>query len=282
MHDMRVALTILLTLVAAEATAQARSLQDVVYTTVPRPLVLDLHLPATRPPHPLIVWIHGGGWRSGDEDLPPNHPARQLVARGYAVASVEYRLSGEAVFPAQIQDCRAAIRWLRAHAGVIGLDAERFAVWGASAGGHLASLVGTAGDVTLFDDPLQGHAGESSRVQAAVDWYGPSDLTYPAGAPGEDGQVAQLLGCTGCPEQARLASPVTYVDVSDPPFLIQHGTRDPVVGPFQSEMLHSALLAAAVPSTYDLFEGAGHGGPAFSDPQNVARVQAFLDRALRR
>ena len=274
------ALAVLLGL-AGQAAAQTRELRDVIYTTWPRPLVLDLYLPSTPPPHPLIVWVHGGGWRSGDEDLARNHPARQLVSRGYALASVEYRLSGEAVFPAQIQDCRAAIRWLRAHAPALGLDPSRFAAWGGSAGGHLVSLLGTAGEVEEFDDPRQGNAGLPARVQAVVDWYGPSDLTYPAGAPGDEGQVGRLLGCSDCPDRARWASPVTHVDRTDPPFLIQHGTADPVVPPLQSELLHSALLAAGGTSTYDLFAGAGHGGPAFSTPENVDRVRAFLERALR-
>lgn len=267
--------------VAGGALAQDRELRDVVYTTSPRPLVLDLYLPSTPPPHPVVVWVHGGGWRGGDEDLSRSHAARQLVPRGYALASVEYRLSGEAVFPAQIQDCRAAIRWLRARAPVLGLDPARFAAWGSSAGGHLVSLLGAAGEVAAFDDPRQGNPTESARVQAVVDWYGPADLTHAAGPPGAGGPVALLLGCSDCPERAWLASPVAHVDPADPPFLIQHGSADPVVPAFQSELLHGTLLAAGVPSTYDRFEGAGHGGPAFGTPENVARVQAFLDGVLR-
>lgn len=264
---------------AASAGAQVREWRDVVYTTVPRPLVLDLYLPATPPPHPVIVWVHGGGWSGGDEDLPAGHPARQMVARGYALASVEYRLSGEAVFPAQIHDCRAAVRWLRAHAREYGLDPTRFAAWGSSAGGHLVALLGAAGEVDAFDDAAQGNAGESGRVQAVVDWFGPADLTFAVGLPG-DSSVTRLLGCSGCTERARQASPVTYVDASDPPFLIQHGTADPVVPFVQSEMLHAALTAAGVSSTRDLFTGAGHGGAAFNAPANVDRVKAFLDAAL--
>jgi acetyl esterase/lipase len=271
-----------LLVLAPGARAQTRELRDVVYTEFPRPLVLDLYVPAGPPPHPVIVWVHGGGWRAGDEDLAPNHPARQLVARGWAVASVEYRLSGEAVFPAQVQDCRAAIRWLRAQAPGLGLDAGRFAAWGSSAGGHLVSLLGTAGEVSAFDDPRQGHAGESGRVQAVVDWYGPTDFTLPAGAPGASGQVASLLGCLDCPDARRLASPVSHVDASDPPFLIQHGTADPVVPPLHSEVLHAALLAAGVSSQRESFAGAGHGGPAFSSPENVGHIEAFLAAALDR
>ena len=268
---------------ASGATLPAAQLRDVTYTEHPRRLVLDLYTPAGDPPFPVIVWVHGGGWRAGDEDLPPDHPVLRQVARGYAVASVEYRLSHEAVFPAQIEDCKAAVRWLRGNATTYGLDPTRVAAWGSSAGGHLVALLGTSGDVASLENAAQGHPAQSSRVQAVVDWYGPSDFTQ-ATIGGGDDAGAGLLGCSAatCPDQAALASPVTHVDPTDPPFFIQHGTADRTVSVRQSERLHQVLSAAGVPVTLVILPGVGHGGPAFTSPANGAQIEGFLDAQLRR
>jgi acetyl esterase/lipase len=257
---------------------------DLVYTTIPRPLRLDLYIPSATSPVPLVVWIHGGGWEAGDKSLIANHPALQQRSRGYAVASIEYRLSGEAIFPAQIADCKAAIRWLRANAGKYGLDPDRVAVWGSSAGGHLVALLGTAGGVAQLEDPTQGNATVSSRVRAVVDWYGPVDFLQMAPAhllPGSP--ESRLLGCTvtACPDRVAMANPITYIDAGDPPFFIQHGSADGTVNPLQSELLNTALGAAGVPSTHTVLPGAGHGGAGFTTPANVALVAAFLDSYLR-
>ncbi len=263
---------------------QASDHRDLVYTARPRPLRLDLYTPSGAPPFPVIVWVHGGAWRAGDKSLRADHAALRQRARGYAVASIEYRLSGEAVFPAQIEDCRAALRWLRANAAAYALDPSRIAGWGSSAGGHLVALLGTSGGVTTLEDPLQGAPAESSRVQAVVDWYGPTDfLLMDASHHGPDSPESRLLGCDidECPDRVAFANPLTYVDAADPPFFIQHGTRDATVDPGQSVILHAALLAAGVESTYIPLEGAGHGGPEFTTPANLARVEAFLDRHLR-
>jgi hypothetical protein len=147
---------------------------DLAYTTVPRQLALDLYTPAGTPPFPVVVWIHGGSWVSGVRDIFPGHPALRLRDRGYAVATIDYRLVPEGFFPAQARDCKAALRWLRGNADRYGLD-RRIAAWGASAGGHLAALLGTSGGMAVLENPAQGHAGESSRVQAVVDWFGPTD-----------------------------------------------------------------------------------------------------------
>lgn len=147
--------------------------RDLVYAQVgQRNLPLDLYLPTSDKPLPVIVWIHGGGWPTGSKGNAG--PARPLVGQGYAVADVEYRLSGEAIFPAQIQDCKAAIRWLRGNAKQYNLDGDHIGVWGSSAGGHLVALLGTSGDVAEFDTAA--HAEFSSRVQAVCDWFGPTDL----------------------------------------------------------------------------------------------------------
>ena len=160
----------LLTL-AALAALPALAQRDLVYARAgAKDLLLDLYLPEGAPrPLPLVVWIHGGGWRNGAKE---QTPARRLVERGYAVASINYRLSGEAIFPAQIHDCKAAVRWLRANAAKYGLDAGRVAAWGSSAGGHLVALLGTSGGIMELEGGL-GNADQSSRVQAVVDFFGP-------------------------------------------------------------------------------------------------------------
>jgi acetyl esterase/lipase len=159
---------------------------------------LDLYLPASpRGPLPLIVWVHGGGWRSGSKDQ--CLPLRQgFLERGYAIASVGYRLSGDAIFPAQIEDCKGAIRWLRAHAHEHGLDPHRFGLWGSSAGGHLVALAGTSDGVKEFETGA--HLDQSSRVQAVCDFFGPSDFVAFVSAPGYETHAspespeAKLLG----------------------------------------------------------------------------------------
>jgi acetyl esterase/lipase len=254
---------------------------DLAYTTVPRRLALDLYTPAGTAPFPVVVWIHGGSWVSGDRAIFPGHPALRLRDRGYAVATIDYRLVPEGFFPAQSHDCKAAVRWLRGNADRYGLDRNRIAAWGASAGGHLAALLGTSGGIATLEDPSQGNANESSRVQAVVDWFGPTD--YKLVDADQQLTAALLLGCpiAVCPEKAALASPVSHVDGSDPPFLIQHGTADRVVPIVHSERLHAELLAAAVRSTFTRIEGAGHATVEFLTAENLARIDAFLDAELR-
>lgn len=267
----------------APATPQpAADRRDITYTDVPRRLLLDLYTPAGTPPFPVVVWLHGGSWSSGSKALEPFHPVLDLRARGYAVASVQYRLSGEATFPAQIFDVKAAARWLRGNAAVYGLDPARVGVWGASAGGHLAALLGTSGGIAALEDPAQGHAGQSSRVQVVIDWFGPTDFALAPAGRGPDAPEVRLLGCApiDCPDKARLASPLSFVDPSDPPFLIQQGGADPIVDPLHSEHLHAALLAAGVRSTYTFFPTEGHFGLAFITPENMRRIESFVDAAL--
>jgi acetyl esterase/lipase len=242
---------------------------------------LDLYLPEKSDgPRPLIIWIHGGAWRGGSKDKCPAVP---FVARGYAVASINYRLSQHAVFPAQIEDCKAAVRWLRAHARKYGLDPERFGAWGASAGGHLAALLGTAGDVK----DLEGQGGnldQSSRVQAVVDWFGPTDLLKMGGSHDNPKSPESLL--IGGPvqqhkEKAARANPITYVTRDDAPFLILHGDKDPTVPYNQSELLAEALKKAGVEVTLRRVAGAGHGGKDFNSPENRRLMEEFFDRHLK-
>jgi len=242
-------------------------LRDVAYVTNGHERQkLDLFIPpgATNP-LPLIIWVHGGAWKAGSKE---GCPALRFVARGYAVASVNYRLSQHAIFPAQIEDCKAAVRWLRSHAKEHGLDPDRFAAWGASAGGHLVALLGTCGDVQSFD--VGENLKESSRVQAVVDFFGPVDFTqmskFPASnAPFDhdaaDSPESLLIG--GAVQQnqelAAKASPLSYISKDDPPFLIMHGNKDNLVPYQQSETLRDALQKAGVPVTLRIIAGAGHG-----------------------
>lgn len=251
---------------------------------------LDLYLPAqAEGPLPLIIWVHGGGWQNGSKEGCP--PARQgYLQRGYAVASLNYRLSGHAVFPAQIEDCKAAIRWLRTHAKEYGLDPDRFGVWGSSAGGHLVALLGTSGDEKSFD--VGPNLGVSSRVQAVCDYYGPTDLTRmdekaAAGARMKHNDPtspeAALLGGPVQENKAKAAraSPLTYVATNAlPPFLIVHGDIDPVVAFHQSELLFAALKQAGGSVRLHCIKGAGHG-QGFGGQEIEEMASSFFDRWLK-
>jgi acetyl esterase/lipase len=228
---------------------------------------------------PVVVWVHGGGWTKGSKENPP---LAWLAAEGYAVASINYRLSWMARWPAQIDDVRAALRWLRVNAAKHGIDPDRIVVAGGSAGGHLAALAGT-------QSPPAGET-VSSRVRAVIDLYGPADLpSMPANRPDRPGEDAartngaRLLGgaVRDRLELAREASALHHVSADDPPFLILHGDRDPQVPLEQSQRLHAALRAAGVSSELVVLPGAGHGGKEFSTPEIRAKIRAFLATALR-
>ncbi len=267
--------------------------RNLVYAQVgDRALRLDVYRPegpVQGVRRPLLVWIHGGGWRKGSHG---GTPAAGLAApeAGYVVASIEYRLTDEAIFPAQIEDCRAAIRWLRASAERFGIDPERVGVWGSSAGGHLAALVGTAGNEALWD--VGDHLDQTSRVQAACDFFGPADLDALSETSAQTSATSTLglfLGGALSEKRdlARAASPITYVDRNDPPFLIVHGTDDRVVPVEQSDRLVAKLKKAGVPVSYLRVEGLAHGlkGTPGKGQPTVAdiyrKVHAFFDRQLK-
>jgi len=247
---------------------------------------LDLYLSAEGTgPFPLVIWVHGGGWQNGSKDGCP--PLRGgYLERGYAVASINYRLSGHAPFPAQIEDCKAAIRWLRAHAADYRLDSGRFGVWGSSAGGHLVALLGTSGEVTEF--AVGDHLEVSSHVQAVCDFYGPTDLVAFVQTPGYERHAdpgspeSKLIGgaVLDKADEAARANPITYVDQQDPPFLIVHGDQDRTVPINQSELLFAALQSAGVSAQFHVLRGAGHGGPDFAGPEVSAMVAAFFAERL--
>jgi acetyl esterase/lipase len=251
---------------------------------------LDLYLPSppvvrvrARPPAegykerlPLIIFIHGGGFFAGSKDLAA--PV-EFVAQGYAVASIDYRLSGEAKFPAQIEDCKAAVRWLRANAAKYALDPDRIAVWGESAGGYLGAMLGTTGDVKEFE--VGENLERSSRVNAVIDFYGPTDFVQNAFAVvNASTPEAELIGgaILENKEKAIRANPITYVTKDDAPCLIVHGDSDKLVPYNQSELLEAALKKAHVAVTLYTVKGGDHGG--FDDARVRDQVIEFLTRHL--
>jgi acetyl esterase/lipase len=256
-----------------------------------RKLRLDLTVPDQGPgPFPLVIRIHGGAWQAGTWKW---HPPAAFLREGYALASIEYRLSGEATFPAAIEDCKAAVRWLRAHAEQYHLDPEHFGAWGESAGGHLAALLGTSGGAPAFE------AGDQrafpSRVQAVCDWFGPTDFLQinsqaRAGAGSvldHDAPHSPESRFIGGPIQqnqnkVRKANPITYVTKDAPPFLIVHGAQDRVVPVGQSRLLEAALRKAGVEVALIVLPDAGHGGAAFGAPEVQKQMLAFFDRHLKK
>jgi acetyl esterase/lipase len=268
---------------AIDQSAYKNKFLDQAYANMSAAQKLDIYLPEEgTAPFPLIIVIHGGGWASGDKASGQVASILTAVKMGYAVASINYRLSGEAKFPAQIYDVKAAIRFLRANAEKYRLDPDTFAVWGDSAGGHLASLAGTSGGVSEVEDPAMGNSAQSSSVQAVVDWYGPIDLIR---IDRENSAERNLIGSplADVPELARKSNPVTYISKDDPPFLIQHGNKDSAVPMEQSVNFASALekVLGKDKVALDIIDGAGHVDKAFETPENISHILDFLDKVLK-
>jgi acetyl esterase/lipase len=235
---------------------------------------------------PLVVYIHGGGWQSGSHK---DCKVSWLTEYGFAVASISYRLTDEATFPAQIHDCKAAIRWLRGNAARCGYDATRIAVTGTSAGGHLAALLGTSGDVELLEGTLGLHLEQSSRVQAVVDFYGATDFilrskTQPHRANEAGSVVYKLLGggADVKTELARLAGAASHVTSDDPPMLVLHGANDQTVLLDQSQRIVDVYNQDGLDISLRVVPDAGHGGPEFMSGENREAIVDFLDQQLRR
>ena len=252
-----------------------KEILDIVYReTSDGPLMMDLFLPQGVDNPPLILWIHGGAWQIGDRKW---CLLKRQADRGYAVASVDYRLSGTAIFPAQIVDCKEALLFLRANAAQYGYDGSRVAVGGDSAGGHLAALMGTSAGHSHWEPE-----GADCAVQAVVDFYGPTAFwrDWP-NARKDNSPEACLIGAPATSMQGRMlaaaASPLTYVDGKEPPFLILHGDCDDTVPYSQSLLLRNALEKAGVSVAMHRVFGGGHG---FDSPAANAVVDAFLDRHL--
>jgi len=249
-----------------------------------RPLLLDLVRPREprRPPLPVIVFIHGGGFHAGDKAGGVRALLPFVASGKYLGISVAYRLTGEAIWPAQIHDCKAAIRWIRANAARYHADPEKIGAWGGSAGGHLVAMLAVTGDFRALEGNC-GSPGVSSRLTCAVDSCGPTDMVARArerdAAGKEDGGLNALLG--GAPLEklalAREASPMTYVSKDAAALLIIHGTADPVIPFHHSQIFYDALKKAGADATFVKVEGGGHGG----GPQVKPRIQDFFAKHLR-
>jgi acetyl esterase/lipase len=306
---LRFALSVLVLPLVVHGTAAAQTCQSfsgLTYGTYPdrsgqiQGLGLDLLAPSgAGVPVPLVIWIHGGGWATGSRRPIPAFVSR-LCSLGYAVASVDYRLTDVAIWPAQIEDVKGAVQFLRANAATYGLDPDRFAAWGESAGGQLAAMLGTSGGVGVstlgapdasvdLEGSTGGHPGVSSRVQAVVDWYGATDFVamhfYPSTADHDDPRSDEGNFVGGPvqerPERVATANPATYASADDPPFLLMHGTADPLIPFNQSELLFDALLAQGVRATFVPVQNAGHGHDPWTSSTEIWQVvYDFLDRSL--
>lgn len=237
---------------------------------------LDLYLPQdlkTKPP--LLVWIHGGGWRGGSKSRV--YPVLlKLTGEGYAVASVEYRLNGLKGHPEHTHDCKGAIRWLRANAEKYGYNAKRIGIAGGSAGGHIVLMLGMTAGVKEMEGTVGGNEKQSSRVQAVVNLFGPTSFDLFAK------ENARFRGrYKDAVKLYKSASPLTYLSKDDAPVLTLHGTDDRLVPVSQAKLLHKKYKAAGLESHLHIIEGAGHGGRQFSDGERYGLVKGFLDRCVK-
>jgi len=271
---------------------------DLVYATQSPAQKLDIYLPEKGDgPFPVILSIHGGAFKSGDKGDNQVNPMLTGLKRGYAVVSINYRLSGEALFPAQIYDVKTAIRWIRANAKQYKLNPDKIAAWGSSAGGHLSALLGTSGNDRALEDRTMGNATQSSRVSAVVDWFGPTDflkmdeqlkeskVSNPQEHSIPGSPESELIGqdLAEAPELVKYANPETYITKDDPPFFIQHGRIDHLV-PYQQSVNLAKRLEEAMGKekvTLEIFPNTDHAGPAFFTEENLNKVFAFLDKYLK-
>lgn len=271
----------------AGQTPSVREHKDLVYATVDgKSLALDLYMPAGVQSPGLVVWVHGGAWRNGTKA----QVQKQFFENGYATASLDFRQSTEARFPAQAHDIKAAIRFLRAKAKEYGYRTDRIAISGASSGAHLAALIGVTNGSKELEGTLGDYLKESSDVQAILDYFGASNLTTiipqstPFGLNVRKPALDLLLG--GQPEDAsikalaELASPVKHVDKGDPPLLLFHGDQDPQMPINQAHELHAAYKKAGLDVAFTVVHGAAHGGNQFFAPDNLQQALAFLNRTI--
>ena len=251
-------------------------------------LALDIY----RPPHddaPVTLYVHGGGWLSGDKADDGARRLTPLSACGVTVVAVNYRLVPHVAFPGQLHDLKAAVRWLRGNGPRLGLPTERIGIWGASAGAYLGSLLALTAGIDRFEGTVGADFGQSGAVQAVVHWFGQSDL----GASGSRTKVetrllpfafeAGLLGVADIADaagRARELSLLSWVSADAPPFLIAHGDRDHIVLPSEGQALHHALVRAGARSRFELLGGAGHEGAEFDQPASLALTAAWLRATL--
>ena len=265
--------------------ALASDLKDIVYATVDgKPLALDIHLPAGVNQPPLLVWVHGGAWTTGNKTAYPTF----LVEQGFAVASLDFRSSSDAKFPANVHDIKAGIRFLRAKAKEYGYRADKIGIVGASSGGHLAALVGVTGGNKELEGSEGDFPNESSRVQAIVSYFGASDLTTilpqstPAGLAVRAPALERLFGAPPeqAPELARLASPVFHVDREDPPAFLLHGDQDLQMPVNQALEMKWAYENVGRSMDMLILHGVDHMAPPFFAGKPVEQVVQFLKRTL--
>jgi len=265
--------------------AQAPAYKDIVYASVNgKDLKLDIYLPAGVKAPVLLVWVHGGAWRSGSKENVP----KVFSQHGIAIASLDFRQSTEARFPAAIHDIKAPIRFLRAKASQYGYKSSRIAIGGASSGGHLAALVGLSNGNADLEGTVGDFTKQSSRVDAILDYFGASNLTdilgqsTPYGLSVRTPALELLLGGLpqAVPSLAKLASPVFYVDKNDPPLLIFHGDRDPQMPIDQSYELEDKYKKLSMDVHLEVLNGATHGGDVFFSGPRLKLALDFLSRTL--
>lgn len=277
-----------------------RKFLDIPYATLSPAQKLDIYLPEDGDgPFPVILSIHGGAFMGCDKADAQIMPMLEGLQRGYAVAALNYRLSGEAQFPALVQDVKAVVRWVRANASRYSLDPERIATWGGSAGAYLSTMLGTSVGIPELDDLNLGNPDQPSNVQAVVAWFGPTNFLKMDEQLAENGLLpppgfrhseanspeSLLLGqkITDIPEKVAAANPETYLRPGAPPFLLQHGTKDATV-PVQQSVEFAAKLRQVLGEDkiiLELLEGAEHGDEMFETSANVARVLDFIDMHLK-
>lgn len=251
-------------------------------------ITADLYRPDVDEP-PVVIYIHGGGWQMGDKKDGADERLSRLASHGVAVLSTNYRLAEQGRFPNPVHDIKAVVRWLRAHGSELGLSTDRIGIWGASAGAYLATITGlTSGDAEL-EGTIGDDLDQSSRVDAVVSWFGPSDLAASASRSWIEAALlpppfeSALLGedeVANPTQQSRDASPLSRVRADAPPFLIAHGDRDRITLHAQSQALHDALVSTGAHSRLLLVGGAGHEGPQFDEPENLSMTAAFLSTHL--
>jgi acetyl esterase/lipase len=283
----------------AQTEQVVRKMFDLSYANLSQAQKLDIYWPAEgNGPFPVVVSIHGGAFMGGDKRDIQLTPMLEILKHGYALVGVNYRMSGEATFPALIHDIKAAIRWIRANAETYLFDPTRIATWGGSAGGYLSLMAGVAAGVRELDDPSLGNADQADHVHAVVSWFPPTDflkmdeqlaesgfLPLPEFAHnGENSPESLLLGkkITEIPDLVCRANPETYLRPGLPPFFIQHGEMDDTV-PYQQSLNFAQKLATIAPGNviHEVLPAARHADPAFETPKNIQKVLNFLDHTLR-
>jgi acetyl esterase/lipase len=261
---------------------------DIEYTNKPSSKKLDIFLPEnTKGPFPLIIYIHGGGWMLGHKLMGHNTAVFKAISQGYAVATIDYRLSDEAIWPAQLYDCKAAVRFLKANASKFNINPNKIAAWGNSAGAHLAQMLGATGNIDILEDLSMGNENFSSSVQAVISVFGVSNfltLTTICNSADKNSPEFKLMGCDIIqnPIRAKEASPIEYITNNIPPYYITHGTGDTIVPYTQSIELYEKIveIAGENRACLKIIEGACHSGEEFKTNENVNNIIDFLDKNL--